>query len=193
MEPSAAQTFADWTTGATAIVTAVAVVIGGGWALWRYVLPGPFGVDWRDDVSDYCRVRRATSGQYVYTAEVGLTNMSKATFLIEKAAICVILPPESPEQEPPMEVCQRHLAQSEFPVDVDVGRCAPNRLKPLPGSLVDVTFSSFVIVAWRIWYKRPKWFGLIGHEDAEMGTERYLPVDAESIRLYRENGEGRQR
>jgi hypothetical protein len=184
MELTAAQTFEDWATGAVAIVTGLAIVVGGAWALWRYVLPGPLGVDWQDEVSD-CKVRRLGPGKYLYTAEVGLTNTSNTVCVVERAAICILLPNEVPvgDQGPSAEVCKKELDRVEF--DVDAGRCPPRRCKPLPGSLVEETLNDAVFVAWRIRYYRPRWLGIFGRSQAKLESERYVPVDTQSLALYR--------
>jgi hypothetical protein len=68
-----AETFEAWATGWAAVATAAAIVIGGGWALWRYVLPRPFEPTWDVGVHS-CSVREQEPGRYRYNVELSLTN-----------------------------------------------------------------------------------------------------------------------
>ncbi|MCH7998885.1 MAG: hypothetical protein IIA91_05350 [Chloroflexi bacterium] len=44
-----------------------------------------------------------------------------------------------------------------------------------------------IVVAWKLYYERPQWLGWLGKRTETRVGAAYLPVDAESLALYRDS------
>lgn len=182
MDPTMAETFEAWTTGAVAILTGIAILIGGGWVLWRYVIPGPFAPNWELKVRD-CAVRRLPSGNYKYTVDVDVENRSKTVCVVERAAINIFFPKgTSPDDdEPSNEAREKALKDAEIKPNL---RCAPRTSRTLHGFVTgDEILHQVVFVAWRICYRRPRWLGVAGRRVETEENERFVSVDPQSLAL----------
>lgn len=183
MEPSAAETFEAWTTGAVAIVTAVAILIGGAWALWRWVLPGPFAAQLESGVVR-CVARQLPSEKYLYIAHIGVTNLSKAVFRADRISVGMYFPGSTQFDRTISEgkSLDHYEGLGELLSDV---RFTP-RLSRTHFIAVenDPPLDDIVLLVWTIDYRRPRWFGIAGQRaDSKIFVE-YAPVDAQSLGLY---------
>jgi hypothetical protein len=169
---STAETFEAWATGAVATATAVAIVIGGGWALWRYVLPSPLEPTW-EIVIRHCWVRRLESGKFKYGVEIMLTNTSATPYVVDEVSFLTHFPGEEASARSkadlgPDQMFKPHVPRRVFPFREDVP-----------------TLHQVVNVVGEIKFRQRGFLGLLGwrHHTLVLPA-RSVPVEANSLALY---------
>jgi len=180
------ETVESWATVAAAIATAAAIVVGGGWAVWRYMLPHPFGPDWEVGVPK-CAVRRLPSGDWLYIANIPITNASGAVHSLDRALGGIFLPTDKHFEE---VMSKGELSVSDPTlVELQSNVRLPPRVRrtviicePTKPALHEVA-----LVVWRIHYRRPRWFGVAGERPETARGTALVPVDAQSLALYMES------
>jgi len=185
---STAETFQAWATGAVAITTAVAIVVGGGWALWRYVLPGPFGCAWEWEPPN-CSVRVLPSRRYIYMVQMAVRNASSAVHTMRRLTMGIYFP----DQGTIDEIASRELTSPQMhEVEANV-RCPPHILRTCCVSTYEIdSLHHVVFVVWKAEYRTRRILGLFGQRDdaTEQGAIP-VPVDAQSLALCAEAGKER--
>lgn len=176
-EMSSAATFEAWATGAAAITTAVAIFLGGIWAVWRFLLPGLIGAGWESG-PEHCSARLMEDGRFRYTVAIELKNVSYTTSVVEELASSFFNDwPSSEERDARLDAKVGKMEEVKAPTGV--ARRIGASVMAAPPMLEGV------FVAWRIKYRKPRlgigWLGWDKHEKSE---ETFVPVDAESLTLY---------
>jgi hypothetical protein len=168
--------FDAWTSGLAAIATIIAIVIGGGWAAWRYLVPHPFQTTW--DIVTHCTVREQETGHFRYIAEIDLINTSDIVYTVEMIGISLVFPDEQPPSGPAQWIPAGPQLQGMF---------APRAKRQIFISRAGGDILHHVVtLRGEVRYRRPRWFGLLGHRSKVdgMGFLRVTPVDIESLTLY---------
>ena len=175
-EMSTAQTFEAWATGAAAITTAVAIFLGGTWAVWRFLLPGLFGTGWQGGVTR-CSARMFEDGRFMYFARIELKNVSYTPSMINEMALGFF------KQLPSSENREATLNTNAVKIEE---MCQSGVTRWLSGfSAVAPPLRDGVFVAWRIRYRKPRLgIGWLGWNKYERSNQGYVEVDAESLTLY---------
>ena len=169
-ELTAAESFEAWATGAAATVTAIAIFIGGGWALWRYVLPSPFEPTWEIVVRD-CWVRRLESGRFKYGVEVNLTNTSMTPYVVDKVSFSILLPGQKAS-----ELEEAEVGDLMFKPRV--------QRRIFPWKEGGQTLHQVVVVLGVIEFRQRRLLGLLGWRQHTLKIQKDTPVDAQSVALY---------
>jgi len=187
---STAETFQAWATGVVAIATTVAILVGGGWALWRYILPGPFGCAWVWE-APYCSVRVLPSGRYLYLFEVRVRNASSALYTMRRLTLGIYFPDEELDVD---EILRKKLTPP-FAAEVESNlRCPPHTQRSIRANSRETdTLYHVVVVAWRAEYHSRRLLGLLGRCDEAAEVGWVVPVDAQSLALYAAAEKERQR
>jgi len=185
---SAAETFQAWATGALAIATILGIVVGGVWALWHYVLPGPFTASWELEVAP-CPVRRDGSGRYLYVVHFRLWNRSALPYRVTHAEAAVVLPQDGERAEG--TVARADEAECPWKQDFEDRRINPGCDVSFWASMTCENLHEFVFVKWRLDCRQRRWFGFGGWSGKKLiGRGRDpVPVDAQSLSLYMNRGE----
>ena len=179
-EMSSVETFEAWATGAAAITTAVAIFLGGLWAVWRFLLPGLFGAGLGGAITS-CSARMSKDGLFMYVARVELKNVSYTTSVIDEMALGFFHEwPSDEEREARLDDNAQEIEEM----------CQSGLTRRITGaSPAAPPLRDGVFVAWRIKYRKPRWgIGWLGWNKYEKSSQGYVPVDAESLTLY---GKGR--
>ncbi len=173
---SSAQTFEAWATGAAAITTAVAIFLGGTWAVWRFLLPGLFGAGWEGGIAS-CSARMMENGHFMYVARFQLKNVSYTPSVIEELAMRFSYQMQSGEEHEAW-LDANALKQDEM--------CQSGVARWLSGaSDAAPPLRDGIFVSWRIKFRKPRWgIGWLGWEKLKRSSQGYVPVDAESLTLY---------
>jgi hypothetical protein len=173
-----AETFEAWATGWAAVATMLAIVIGGLWAAWRYIVPRPFEPTW-DVVMHDCSVREQEPGRLRYTVEVLLTNTSDIPYRVEEISLGMLFPDE------PLSAARLETVA----IGTDLhGVFRPNVQRRFASSRAareeDETLHQLVTVIGQAKFWRPRYFGFWGRRNAIIGFNHVRPVDSESLALY---------
>jgi hypothetical protein len=180
---TALETAQSWATLVAASATTVAIFIGGGWALWRYVLPRPFEPHWEVEACD-CWVRRLPSGKHLYTANTAITNASSAPYTVDRWLYGIFFPANK-EFEEFISESESALANVKL-VEYQAKERFPPRVRRIMSIMQegDSTLHHTVVVAWKVCYRRPRWLGLFGERPDTKNGVQFVPVDAQSLALY---------
>lgn len=178
-----ADTAETWATVAVAAATTLGILIGGAWALWRYIIPSRFIPSWDVEVRS-CTVRKARPGRYHYIVDLGFVNESDFACKADKAFGSVSIPGE--ELATPPE-CTYRQVDLQDPVSDPRSPIWLHIAAPLEVA-ANQSPPQTILVAWRILYRKRPWrylgfFGWTRDTYLYEGT-RLLPVDAESVALY---------
>ncbi len=184
----------SWTTDLFQVIffaaSSLALLVGSGIALWRFVLLRPLGVMWKVVLPVTCSVRRFSEGEYVYHVGYEIENLSALPQRPVRNWAALSFPGEDgfDVRMPPITTPEEAMQHVSKEFGTSESSVAPGERRPWIRSESRTRLFHIVRFKFAFETRHRGLFGLpLGRFDALKFGAATVPIDSNDIRLYEES------